>query len=145
MQTSTNSATHHPTNNLDIARRYLELLEDRASTPEQLEALLAPDMTVEELPSLVAPRGRTRDREAMLRGFVMGKTLLTTQHYAVESALENGATVVLQVRWRGVLAEGFGKLAPGTELRARCAMFLELRDSKIAAQRNYDCYEPIDS
>lgn len=145
MQTSTNPPSHRPTNNLDIARCYLELLADRASTSEQIEALLAPDIVVEELPSLVAPGGRTRDREAILKGFVMGKTLLTTQQYTVENALENGATVVLEVRWRGVLAEGFGKLAPGTELRARCAMFLELRDGKIAAQRNYDCYEPIAS
>jgi ketosteroid isomerase-like protein len=137
---------HHPSpSNLEVARRYLEVLGDPASTPAQLEALLAPDVTVEELPSLIAPRGRTRDRPAMLQGFAAGKTLLASQDYTVVNALECRETVVLEVRWRGVLAQAFGKLAPGTELRARFAMFLELRDGTIAAQRNYDCYEPIGS
>jgi ketosteroid isomerase-like protein len=137
---------HHPSpSNLDIARRYLEVLGDPASTPDQLEALLAPDVIAEELPSLISPRGRTRDRPAMLQGFAAGKTLLASQDYTVVNAFECRETVILEVRWRGVLAQGFGNLAPGMELRARFAMFLELRDGKVAAQRNYDCYEPLGS
>jgi ketosteroid isomerase-like protein len=137
---------HHPSpSNLDIARRYLDVLGDPASTPGQLEALLAPDVIAEELPSLIAPRGRTRDRPAMLQGFAAGKNLLASQDYTVVNAFECRETVILEVRWRGVLAQGFGSLAPGMELRARFAMFLELRDGKIAVQRNYDCYEPLGS
>jgi ketosteroid isomerase-like protein len=145
MHVATDPPHHHPTSNLDIARRYLELLADPASTSEQLEALLAPDLIMEELPNLLVPRGQTRDRQAMLQGFVAGKHLLATQHYTVVNALECGDTVVLEVRWRAVLAKGLGKLTPGTEMRARFAMFVELRDGKIAAQRNYDCYDPFGS
>lgn len=145
MHASTKPPHHSSPSNLDVARRYLEVLGDSASTPDQLEALLAPDVIAEELPSLIAPRGRTRDRPAMLQGFAAGKALLSSQSYTVVNELECRDTVVLEVRWRGVLAQGFGKLEPGTELRARFAMFLELRDGKIASQRNYDCYEPLGS
>jgi ketosteroid isomerase-like protein len=129
--------------NIDTARRYLALLTDPASTAQQLDAVLAPEITVEEAPNLVAPTGRKREYRAIHEGFARSKGLLVEQEYIVDSALEIGDRVILEVRWRGVLAQGFGKVAAGTEMRARCAMFLELRDGKIVSQRNYDCYEPV--
>jgi ketosteroid isomerase-like protein len=131
--------------NIDIARRYLALLTDPASTVEQLDAVIAPEIIVEEAPNLIAPRGRTRDYQAIREGFSLGKTLLTEQQYTVDNAVESGNHVILEVRWRGVLARGFGKVPAGAEMRARCAMFLELRDGRLVAQRNYDCYEPAGS
>lgn len=129
--------------NIDIARRYLDLLNDPASTAEQLDAFLAPDVVFEELPNLLVPTGRKRPRQAMLEGFAASKTLLAEQQYTIENALENDDRVVMEVRWRGVLARGMGKLAAGAELRARFAMFLELQGGRIVSQRNYDCYEPF--
>jgi ketosteroid isomerase-like protein len=131
--------------NIDIARRYLALLTDPASTAEQLDAVIAPEIIVEEAPNLVAPTGRKRDYQAIREGFTLSKTLLTEQQYTVDNAVESGDHVILEVRWRGVLARGFGKVPAGAEMRARCAMFLELRDGRLVAQRNYDCYEPIGS
>ena len=129
--------------NIDIARRYLALLSDLASTSEQLVALLAPEVVFEELPNLLVPTGRKRERQALLEGFATSKTLLSEQEYIIDSAMENGNRVVMEVRWRGILARGMGKLAAGTEMRARCAMFIELRDGQVVFQRNYDCYEPF--
>ncbi len=54
-----------------------------------------------------------------------------------------GANVVaLEVLWTGTLAVALGTLPVGGQMRAHFAMFLEFRDGKIVAQRNYDCFEP---
>ncbi len=129
--------------NIDTARRYLDILADRAATPEQLDALLAPDIVMHELPNTLVPSGQKRDRQALLNGFALGRTLLASEQYTVLNALESGDTVVLEVAWHAILAQGFGKFPAGTQMRAQFAIFLEFRDGKIAIQRNYDCYEPI--
>jgi ketosteroid isomerase-like protein len=36
-----------------------------------------------------------------------------------------------------------GKLAAGDTMRVFSAIFVEVRDGKIVAQRNYDCVEPF--
>jgi len=45
------------------------------------------------------------------------------------------------VQWTGTLAVALGTLAPDAEMRARFAVFIDLRDGKIVRQRNYDCFE----
>jgi ketosteroid isomerase-like protein len=37
------------------------------------------------------------------------------------------------------------RLESGHEMKAFVAMFLTIRDGKIASQRNYDCYPPFDA
>lgn len=56
------------------------------------------------------------------------------------AAIESGA---LEVLWRGTLVVPFGSIPAGGEMRARFAVFLELRDGRIARQRNDDCFEPF--
>jgi ketosteroid isomerase-like protein len=51
--------------------------------------------------------------------------------------------VALEVRWSGTLAVPVGSFPAGGEMRARFAVFLDFRDGKIVAQRNYDCFEPF--
>jgi ketosteroid isomerase-like protein len=41
------------------------------------------------------------------------------------------------------VAVPIGTLAVGGQLRARFAMFLEIREGRIARQRNYDCFYPF--
>lgn len=50
--------------------------------------------------------------------------------------------VALEVLWTGTLAVAFGTIPESGQMRAHFAMFLEFRDGKIVAQRNYDCFEP---
>jgi ketosteroid isomerase-like protein len=36
----------------------------------------------------------------------------------------------------------YGALAPGDDMRAHVAFFIELRGGRIASQREYSCFEP---
>jgi ketosteroid isomerase-like protein len=49
---------------------------------------------------------------------------------------------MLEVIWTGTLAVRIPTLAAGAEMCAHFAVFLDFRDGKIAAQRNYDCFDP---
>jgi ketosteroid isomerase-like protein len=126
---------------LDLAQRYLAALE-RGAGSEEIGQFLHPDIVAEELPNRLAPGGVRRDRAAMLEGVERGRQLLAGQSYEITGAVASGDRVALEVRWWGTLAAEFGQLAAGTTLRARLAVFLEFRDGRIVAQRNYDCYEP---
>ena len=74
--------------------------------------------------------------------FEKGRTILSHQTYEITNAVETGNTVALEVIWTGTLAIPFGALAAGSQMRCHSAIFLEFRDRKIVAQRNYDCFEP---
>ena len=67
---------------------------------------------------------------------------MSMQRYDVRSAVASGGTVALEMEWTGTLATSFGTLAAGDQMRAHVAMFLQFRDGRICATRNYDCYEP---
>lgn len=72
-----------------------------------------------------------------------GETDAVGQYYCegVVHAFANGATVVVEASWEGILAVPIGEDTPaGTVMRARFARFYEFRDGRIAAQRNHDCF-----
>ncbi|WP_428261820.1 nuclear transport factor 2 family protein [Haliangium sp.] len=128
---------------LEIAKRYIEILNDPDSTPADLEPLLAPDLQQTALPNALSPRGGTRDRAAVLEGFVRGKELIERQHFEILREFTDGDEVVLEVSWEGRLRRAVGSLQVGTTLRADVAIFLEFADSRIRRQRNYDCYHQV--
>jgi hypothetical protein len=49
----------------------------------------------------------------------------------------------LEMTRTAVLAVPVGTLAAGGEMRAHLAMFVDVSDGKISAQRKYDCFEPF--
>ncbi|MEU1576788.1 nuclear transport factor 2 family protein [Streptomyces collinus] len=89
------------------------------------------------------PAGVVRDLAETLAASAQARTLLTAQHYEVVNAVASCDQVALEVTWSGTRASGFGHLPAGHVIRAHIAAFLEFRDGKIVAQRNYDCYEPF--
>lgn len=134
--TSTESA------NLQAARRYLAAIESGA-TGDALAAFFTEDVVQEEFPNRLVPAGARRDLAAILEGAVRGKTVVTRQRYDIHSATAAGDRVALEVTWTGTLAIPIGSVQPGGELRARFAVFLDFHDGRIAAQRNYDCFDPF--
>ena len=127
--------------NLDAARQYLAAIQ-RGATGDDLAQFFTPDVTQEEFPNRVAPQGKRRKLTGILEGAVRGQKLLTGQRFQIRSAIATGDRVILEVLWVGTLAVAVGTIPVGGEMRAYSAMFLEFRDGKIAAQRNYDCFEP---
>jgi ketosteroid isomerase-like protein len=77
----------------------------------------------------------------MLQGAEKGQKILSKQHYEIQHEMECGNRVAQEVLWTGTMA--VAGLPAGGEIRAHFAVFLEFRDGRIAAQRNYDCFEPL--
>lgn len=127
--------------NLEIARRYLEAVE-RGATGSALAEFFTPDVVQEEFPNRITPNGARRDLAAIQEAAQRGRRVMSRQRYEIVDAVASGSAVALEVTWSGLLSVPFGTLVAGDEIRARLAIFLELRDGKIFHQRNYDCFEP---
>lgn len=128
--------------NLQAARRYLAAIESGA-TGDALAAFFTEDVVQEEFPNRLVPAGARRDLAAILEGAARGQSVLTRQRFDVQSETADGDRVVLEVVWTGRFAIPIGSVPPGDELRARFAVVLDYRDGRIAAQRNYDCFDPF--
>ena len=127
--------------NLDRARKYLEAIEAGA-TGDELGRFFASDVVQEEFPNRFLPQGARRDLLAILDAAARGRAAMSSQSYRILHAVGEGNELALEVEWVGTLAVPIGPLPAGGTMRARFAVFLEYRDGKIAAQRNYDCFEP---
>lgn len=104
--------------------------------------ILFPEVIQEEFPNRLVPTGAKRDLAALLDGYERGKKVISSQQYEIKNAMAGANVVALEVLWTGTLAVALGTLPVGGQMRAHFAMFLEFRDGKIVAQRNYDCFEP---
>jgi len=129
------------TDNLTIARRYLEALENGV-TGEALAAYYDPDVVQEEFPNRLLANGARRDLAAILEGAERGQQVLQKQRFEVHNAVAGGDQVALEVLWVGTLAVPMGSIPVGGEMQAHFAVFLDFRDGKIVGQRNYDCFDP---
>jgi predicted ester cyclase len=130
----------HP--NVDTAICYHRAVSGFAAGQE-LAAFFHPDATHHELPNALFPDGRIRDLAGLCAAAEAGRSTLSAQSFEVISALAAGDHVALEAIWTGTLAVQLGNLPAGHTLRAHIAAFLEFRDGKIIAQRNYDCYERL--
>ena len=128
--------------NLKLALEYLAALE-AGPTPEMLESVFTPDVVQEEFPNRLMPTGARRGLPEMVEGSKRGKQVMAAQRYEVLSSLVSGDRIALEVQWTGTLAIPLGSLAAGEDMRARFGVFLDFRDGRIAAQRNYDCFDPF--
>ena len=126
---------------LDLARRYLEAIAS-GMTGDELADFFAADVVQEEFPNRFLPQGARRDLPAILDAAARGRAAMSSQSYRIVHAVANGDDLAMEVEWEGTLAVPIGQLSAGAKMRARFAVFLEYRDGKIAAQRNYDCFEP---
>jgi len=127
--------------NAKIAREYLKAIEQGA-TGDAMARFFDPNVVQEEFPNRLVPQGARRGLSDLLAGAELGQKVLSSQSYEVHSEMENGDRVALEVTWVGTLKIPVQNLPAGANMRARFALFLEFRDGRIAAQRNYDCFDP---
>ena len=126
---------------LMLAQRYLEAIEQGA-TGDALAAFFTSDVVQEEFPNRLVPNGARRDLTALLEAATRGQQVLESQRYDIQHAVVAGNRVALEVIWTGTLAVPVGTIPKGGQMRAHFAVFMDFRDGKIAAQRNYDCFDP---
>jgi ketosteroid isomerase-like protein len=129
------------TDNLAVARKYLEALESGAEGGT-LADYFTEDVVQEEYPNRLAPIGAHRDLDAILDAAKKGKKTLRAQKFDVINSIVDGDNVALEVFWSGLLAQPVDTLPADTEMRAHLSIWLEFRDGKIAKQRNYDSFDP---
>ncbi len=127
---------------VEHARTYLRALEQGA-TGDALARFFTPDVVQEEFPNRLVPTGARRDLAALLDGAVRGQSVVENQRYDVQTVTAQGDRVVLEVIWTATPKITLGSLQAGSQMRARFAVVLEFRDGRIAAQRNYDCFDPF--
>jgi ketosteroid isomerase-like protein len=135
------SMTMTATDNLAIARKYLEAVENGAEGGA-LADFFTKDAIQEEFPNRLAPIGAHRDLSAILDAARKGKKTLRAQKFDVLNSIADGDNVALEVFWSGLLAVPVDTLPADTEMRAHISMWLEFRDGKISKQRNYDSFDP---
>jgi ketosteroid isomerase-like protein len=128
--------------NLRTARRYLAALQAGAAT-EELAAFFTEDVVQEEFPNRLMSAGARRTLADLLEGAERGRTILTGQRFEIQREMADGDHVALEVIWTGRFSIPIGALQPGDEMRAHFGVFLDFRDGRIAAQRNYDCFDPF--
>jgi ketosteroid isomerase-like protein len=129
------------TDNLEIARKYLEAVENGAEGGTLADFFTA-DVVQEEFPNRLSPIGAHRDLKGILDAAKKGKKALRAQKYDVLNSIVDGDNVALEVFWSGLLAQPVDTLPADTEMRAHISIWLEFRDGKISKQRNYDSFDP---
>jgi ketosteroid isomerase-like protein len=126
--------------NLDKARRYLKAIEEGDAA--YVVSLFSGDACVEQLPNRIYSQGSRASISQIPEAFEKGRKIFGRQTYEITNEAATADLVVLEVLWTGQLAIPFGTLAAGSEMRSHSALFIEFRDGKIVAQRNYDCFDP---
>lgn len=126
--------------NIEIIRRYLYAIE--RDDDAALAASLHPEIVQREHPNRLVPKGVTRDLAAILDSARRGRAAVRDQRFEILTALADGDRVAVELLWTataGIPLPPLGK-AEGDTLRARFAIFVTLRDGRIVAQDNYDCF-----
>jgi ketosteroid isomerase-like protein len=129
------------TDNLAIARRYLEAIENGAEG-SALAEFFTKDAVQEEFPNRLQPIGAHRELNGILSDAKKGKKTLRAQKFDVLNSIVDGDNVAMEIHWRGYLAVPVDTLPADSEMRAHLSVWLEFRDGKIARQHNYDCFDP---
>jgi len=130
----------HP--HMAFIRRYLDALE-RGAVGAELAAFYTPDVQQREYPNRLVPAGASRDLAGLLQSAERGQQVVASQRYHIRSWVVSGDTVALEVDWSARLRVAIASLPAGDEMRAAFAVFITLRDGRIAKQHNYDCFEPF--
>jgi ketosteroid isomerase-like protein len=128
------------TNILSLAKQYLQAIS-QGQTGWDLAAYYAEKIQQIEYPNRLNAKGGTSDRQTLVERSEKGKQIVVSQSYSVQKEYVSGNTVILEVIWTGIFSVSIGQLAPGDEMKAYFALFMDFEDGKIIQLRNYDCFE----
>ena len=126
--------------NAEVVRAYIDAINADADN-ETLRGFFAPDVVQREFPNRLVPAGATRDLAALMQAADRGRAVVARQTFEVHDIVSEGDRVAVEATWTGIMKVKLGSTPPGEPVRARFAMFLTLRDGRIARQHNYDCFE----
>jgi ketosteroid isomerase-like protein len=130
----------HTAANLATVERYYAAIN--AGAMDEAFACLSRDVVQEEFPNRLVNTGVVRDLATLRDAWARGRTVIATQRFAVLRAYAAADAVVIEGDWTGTVARDVGPFTAGAVLHARFAQVLELRDGRITAIRNYDCFDP---
>ncbi|MBX7237478.1 MAG: nuclear transport factor 2 family protein [Caldilineales bacterium] len=127
--------------NRQLIRSYLNALASGA-TGDDLARFFTPDAVQIEFPNRLNANGGRSDLATLLLRAQQGQKMLSQQSYDIQSETVEDSRVAVEVVWTGTLAVAIGTLAAGSIMKAHIAIHFEIRDGRIAVQRNYDCFDP---
>ncbi len=133
------SETH---SNLQMVKDFLKAVENRTGFNE-LARFYHPDVLQVEYPNVITKNIAERTLADLQLAASKGKRVLQKEKYELVHAYEMGDTVIIEAKWKGILAIPIGKLNAGDVMKAYFAQIFQFKDGKIYRQRNYDCFEPF--
>lgn len=142
MGSTSDSAPSSPHPHLRLVLDYLRAIEQDVAE-EQLSAFFTPGVKQHEFPNRLLERGAERGLEQLLEGSRKGRLVVQNQRYQVHGTLVEGDRVAVELTWSAELKLPLGKLKPGERMTAHCGFFFRIEGGRIAAQHNYDCFEPF--
>lgn len=109
---------------------------------DDLARYFTPDAVQIEFPNRLNAHGGRSDLATLLLRAEQGQKILSQQSYDIQSETVEDSRAAVEVVWTGTLAVPIGTLAPGFIMKAHIAIHFEIREGRIAVQRNYDCFDP---
>ncbi len=125
--------------NVAIVRAYVAAVEEL--NVEAVGELLDPSIVQTEYPNKLFANGKVRSGAQMLSDLPRARSLLRRQSYAISTIFEEGEMVAVEATWKGILDVPLGRLQAGDTMVAHLCMVFTVRNGRIVAQKNYDCYE----
>jgi hypothetical protein len=133
------------TTKTELIKRLFHLLQWFTTAENEYKAILHAGVEQADYPNLMIPYIRKRTFKGLVESAEAGKKMFAWQRFETLHFIESGETAVVEYTWSAELKVKAGRLKQGQVIKAHICTVFEFRDEKIFRQRNYDCYEPIDS
>lgn len=127
--------------NHQLIRSYLNALESGV-IGDELAKFFTSDAVQIEFPNRLNANGGCSDLATILLRAEQGQKVLSQQTYEIQSETAEDSRIAVEAIWTGTLTIPLGTLGPGSKMKAHFAMHFEIREGRIAVQRNYDCFDP---
>lgn len=128
--------------NKQLIRDYLKA-HVAGAIGEDLAKFFTSDAIQIEYPNKLNPNGGKSDRATILQRAEQGQKILTHQSFEIQSEIAEDDRIAIEAMWTGTLAIPIANLQAGDSMKAHFSMHFEIRDGRIALQKNYDCFEPF--